>query len=885
MIDSASGTHDAKNKFCRLKDLKNEADVEQNFLVYLLDELGYTSEYRENKTEASALPIGKGKKQRKYIPDYICYTDKSHKKPVLLIDAKHPNENPEKGVEDAQLYASVLRRHLKKPKLDQFCMGTNGVLTVVKHYDESVTLHVVEFDNFVDGNPKFETLKAELGRDALAKAITGVGVPFEFRKPSIPDLIAIFEACHNLIWRREKCPPAEAFYEFAKILFVKLRKDRGLHKKLEKGPLLPEDVEVSIRWIESLESADPNPFNSVLFANLRNALEDEILAGTKKRMFDSRENIKLEPETIKEVIRLIEHHNLYSIDEDLNGRMFETFLTAVIRGRSLGQFFTPRTVVKFMVDVASLSVSSGEFPRVLDACCGTGGFLIEAMARLTDSILNNTSLSPSDLDRFLKKLRMEHLWGIEANETIARIARINMYLHQDGGSRIYKADSLDKELAQEPNATGERKRELDELKRALLSEGKRFDVVLTNPPFAMRYEKKKKDERRILEQYALARLGGKKGIASSLRSSVMFLERYYDLLVDGGLLLSLIDDSVLNTTTTAFVRRWIKERFYIRAIISLPKNTFVVAGSASKTSILVLEKKSQSGGQEQPSVFMAKSLSIGHTDSGKPEPGSNDLPGIFAEWKRFRENGTMPTREGCFVVRPENLLDRLDVQWYDPEYLELYQRLQSVPHFRLRDLKPLLRYGASIDADYKNDIPFLRIENLRRNDINLSDLQYVPSAVYLKQLGHIFLKEGDILIARSGTYVGLCAAVPTGFEGFVHGSYTIRLRLQDHSRLLPRFLAFYLNSRFGQMQFDRVKTGSLQFNINKEQIQDIVVPEIHIADQERIIGEFSEKLSQIKGTRQKIAVMEAEFADGLGAKIIKSARIKGPLQLRDFSGA
>ncbi len=429
---------------------------------------------------------------------------------------------------------------------------------------------------------------------------------------------------------------------------------------------------------------------------------------------------------------------------------------------------------------------------------------------------------------------------------------------------------------------GESSRDLDELRHAVLSNETKFDVVLTNPPFAMRYEAKKKDERRILYQYVLAQLG--KGIASSLRSSIMFLERYYDLLQDQGYLLTIIDDSVLNTSTTKLVRKLIKEHFYIRTIISLPKNCFVVAGSSSKTSTLVLEKKAKPS-LEQPAVFMAKSKSVGHTNSGKPELENNDLPAILTEWIRFRDHGTVSTRDGCFIVQPEKLADRLDVQWYDPDYLELYQRFESVSHFNLGDLKPRLRYGASIDADYKSDIPFIRIENLRRNDIDLSDLQSVPSALYLKQVQALYLKEGDILIARSGTYVGLCAAVGSGMDSFIYGSYIIRLRLRNYSKVTPKFLALYLNSRFGQMQFDRLKTGSLQFNINKEQIQDIVVPEISLPEQDKIVKDFTQQLSNIKDAKQSVGVMENSFSDSLGSKITASAGIKRQLRLRDFLGA
>jgi type I restriction enzyme M protein len=874
----------ARSKFCSLSTLHNESDVEQSFLRPLIEELGYSADYTETKATIAAKNVGKGTKPRPYRPDFVCYADKGHRKPVLVIDAKHPTVAAEQGLGDAQLYATILRRGLTTRKPDQYCIGSNGTTTIVRFFDSDVDAFRLDFSDFVEGNPKFAALRAALGRSALAAtaARTSPAAHFAFDKPPIPTLLAIFEACHNLIWRREKCPPAEAFYEFAKILFVKLRKDRDLAKKAAHGPLSPSDVEVSVSWIESLESANPNPFNSVHFQHLRDTLEAEIAAGTKKRMFDPGEDIKLKPSTIKEVVRLLEHLNLHSIDEDLNGRMFETFLTAVIRGRSLGQYFTPRTVVKFMVDVARLTIAAKRVPRILDACCGTGGFLIEALARLTDTVTNNPSLSNAERSKLIHEIRMERLWGIEANETIARVARINMYLHQDGGSRIYRADALDKEFQVEPNVVGEAQRDFDELRTALGTNGTLFDVVLSNPPFAMRYESKKADERRLLREYVLARRDKGKLVAS-LRSSVMFVERYYDLLRDKGILLTIIDDSVLNTTTAAFVRSWIRSHFFIRAIISLPKNCFVVAGSASKTSILVLEKKATAS-EDQPSVFMAKSLNVGHTDTGKPELSKSDLPAILMEWTRFRDSGTLPTRPGSFVVRPENLAERLDVQWYDPEYLELYKRLEAVPHFKLRDLKPLLKYGASIDADYTSDVPFLRIENLRRNDIDVSDLQFVPSTLYAKQLKSLYLHEGDILIARSGTYVGLCAAVGSGLEKYVYGSYMIRLRLRDHKRVVPQFLALYLNSRVGQMQFDRVKTGSLQFNINQQQIQDIIVPEIPVPEQEAIVADFFTRLRKIKSARQGISLLEADFADGLGAKITASAGIKGKLSLRDFSG-
>jgi len=131
------------NKYCSLTTLKNESDVEQFFVLPLLIDLGYSSDYLETKVNIQKEMIGKGKKRKQYFPDYLAYSLKGKQKPVLIIDAKHPDEAAEDGVEDSQLYASVIRRHMSPPKPDQYCIGVNGHKLLVKHYDNDETLHGV----------------------------------------------------------------------------------------------------------------------------------------------------------------------------------------------------------------------------------------------------------------------------------------------------------------------------------------------------------------------------------------------------------------------------------------------------------------------------------------------------------------------------------------------------------------------------------------------------------------------------------------------------------------------------------------------------------------------------------------------------------------------
>ena len=115
------------NKYCALNTLKNESDVEQFFVLPLLADLGYGPDYLDTKATLQQVGIGKGKKKRLYYPDYLAYARRGKEKPVLVVDAKHPSESAEEGVQDAQLYTSVIRRRMTSPKPEQYCIGVNGV--------------------------------------------------------------------------------------------------------------------------------------------------------------------------------------------------------------------------------------------------------------------------------------------------------------------------------------------------------------------------------------------------------------------------------------------------------------------------------------------------------------------------------------------------------------------------------------------------------------------------------------------------------------------------------------------------------------------------------------------------------------------------------------
>lgn len=623
-----------KNKFCDKSALRNESDVEQFFVVRLLKDLGYNDVNILTKHAIQAYVIGKMQRRQSHVPDYQVRVGKT---PVVIVEAKHPGEPIDRYITEAQDYAAVVNRGFIGKNPIQYVLATNGIKTKLARVDENKTLLDLNFEDFVDGNEKYKKLQESVSYEASKKALTITKEEvFEFRTPDLAELKGVFKQAHDLIRRKQKIGPKKAFYEFTKLLFVKMNEDKNIQEKFdEKKSVSIDDFSFSLYKIEKTNEQWIND----LFRRYRDDLEAMVAKGKKKRIFQKDEEIKLSPSTIKAIVEMIESFNLRSVEDDINGKVFETFLEAAVRGKELGQFFTPRSVVKFMVRMTELRISrnkeNGDYEpeSVLDGSCGTGGFLIFALSDLFSKIPE----SHSNKEALKKNIREDSLFGIDASEDdIVPITRMNMYLHGDGGSHIFLADPLDKKLLIEKGLERERQDEMKELKELL--EKKKFDVVITNPPFSMKYE-----ERRILEQYEIASLSG--SLASSLKSNLMFLERYHDLLKPGGKLLTVIDESVLNTEgqgkSMQKFRGWLRSKFILRAIVSLPHNTFVNADAGVKTSVLSMTKR-VSDDEEQPPVFMAMSQDVGHNDAGRITSEWGDLGAILESYEKF-QNGDYST--------------------------------------------------------------------------------------------------------------------------------------------------------------------------------------------------------------------------------------------------
>ena len=790
-----------RNLFCQRSDIDSEADVESLFIDRLLEKLRYPDNRVKRKDSLEKIKVARGSKKESYTPDYVLLDRR--RRPVVVIDAKSPNEKPGDYHYQVSGYALGLNRRYLDENPVRYILVTNGLLLILWLWDSDMPVLRMSFKDFEEDNAKFVQLRSLLSYGALDIVRVTEDV-FTFERPNLNELKRVFNDCHVIIRNKEAYGPTDAFYEFAKLMFVKLREDRRIADMIAVGRTPTEqDFNLSVAWIQDQteRGVSDNPVGELLFRRIRDDLESQIKLGDKKRIFDKNELLHLRADTVIQVVERLQHFDLHGIDEDLNGRMFETFLNATVRGKELGQFFTPRSVVKLMSYAADLRVDGKRLPVVLDGCCGSGGFLIEAMAAMVHAIDARADLAKREKTNLKKQLYKEHLFGIDKAEKIARIARLNMYLHGDGGSTIYATDTLDKKLQPPKGLSDELSRYVKELIGHLITDGLRFDVVLTNPPFSMSYKKGNEDEERILEQYDIAVTAQGK-VSANEKSNVLFLERYCDLLADGGELLTVIDNTVLNGKDSQRYRDYILKNFIIKQIIALPFNTFFQAQANVQTSAIHLKKRVE--GDEQAHVFMAILNNIGHDDHQRYTPERDNVPRlmeVFALWRRtgniehvFEDNTVKSENLACpfqvFVVPPEELnTARLDAFYYAPDLHNT--RAAMTKRAEEGHIAILKATDFAIIPTLKGD----EVKRCRGNVFRYFEIGDVtPEGAITKYTVDTFenlptrarlrVRTNDVIFAKNNSSRGTALIIPPEFDGHLVTTGFIGVRPKDNEEAL-----------------------------------------------------------------------------------------------------
>ena len=617
--------------------MKPEEEVRQKYICRLADSYGYSLDQMDQEIQVSNSQRGQGA-ARADIVVWRSKEDKESKKyPLIVVECKAESVTIRKeDYYQGMNYASWAHA--------DFFVTTNlketRIFRIVKGQIPDKLDEIVDIPNALKANNQKEI-------DKLLKQ-TKAFTRDEFSK--------LLFKCHNIIRNNDKLSPEAAFDEISKILFIKIRYERSNSDSqifsADRFTALKKSRE---EYNKEMNIKDEKPFYQHLFDLTKQEFVHD-------HLFDDNAKIEIRENSFEQIVKELEVYNLSTTSDDVKGIAFEKFLGKTFRGE-LGQFFTPRTIVDFMVSV--LDPQEGEL--VCDPCCGSGGFLIKAFEYVREKIEKDIEQQKEDIkaqfygDEYdkmsdkkkqeveaevsqtfsylneelninnekgrLRSLSFDCIFGTDANPRMARTAKMNMIMHGDGHGGVHHHDGL-------LNVNG-------------IFEN-RFDVILTNPPFGARVEKDLKiseadkftDEAKIEEykelygkeeyERALSQVNDNVGksllslykIDSSL-TEVLFIERCLNLLKPGGRMGIVLPEGVLNNTNLQKARDFVEGKAKILLIVSIPQDVFIASGATVKPSLLFFKKFTEEEAFEYSQILHQAQMNV----SSKYENEVNELEG------------------------------------------------------------------------------------------------------------------------------------------------------------------------------------------------------------------------------------------------------------------
>jgi len=506
----------------------------------------------------------------KKMPDYSLFCDGN---PIAVMEAKKPNIPIREALEQGVDYAERIGV--------DYVFACNGPTFKSLHRPTELPLlinHVEVSEILTQG-----TLK-DFAKRKTHELVTVPERVIRSRK----ELIDIFETLNDTLRSSGIRAGIDRFSEFANLLFIKLLSER--------------DSKI-ICWSDLLEKSDdelPNFLNKYVVDRLRDEYHGEVISETQ-----------IDGSALKKIVQELNPLHLSDVNEDIKGVAFEHFLhrTTSIQN-DLGEYFTPRQVVGFMVRL--LNPQFGK--TVFDPFCGTGGFLIQSFRHLEQQAKMT--------ERNCHQLHHNSLFGREITKN-ARIAKMNMILFGDGHSGVEQGDSLK------------------------IDQRTKYNYVLSNIPFSLKLKKE------IVNSVD----------ARAKDADEACILKCFNSLEERGAMAVVVPDGLFVNKSHSRLWQYLYKECRVRVIASLPRGTFTPYTEAA-TRIVYLTDKGTKGTKwfyevtlkerdagDANAISMEEFLFF-YTPSDTPPP-SNLPTGVRVKSLQIQHRGTILPVEQLWNVRPD----------------------------------------------------------------------------------------------------------------------------------------------------------------------------------------------------------------------------------------
>jgi len=612
------------------------ADPEEKVRAEFWAELIFKYEYRPERIR---FEVKVPRRTPNDLADLVIYEDKDDelKSPYFVFECKRAD------VSDAEFIQSIEQACGNRANLAaKFCGSVAGMTRRFLRFDDPQKYPPGERDKNV-----LADIPIRYGKPPAWRFYKG-GFRIERGErinatdlPAIPreELRAAIRKCHQTLWEGGRRSPITAFGEFCKLIFVKHRDEKNPER--EDGQ--PYAFQRGDETVDSLAK------------RIYQLYEDE--KALDPTVFEGR--IAIDPPVLAQVVEHLEGISLDRTELDTKGVAFEEFMGGFFKG-DFGQYFTPRELIGFAVEI----LNPERKQLVLDPACGSGGFLLyaldhvrrEAGRKYPGEQGGNGKLESARHRQFWHDFAEKNLFGIEINEELARVAKMNMIIHDDGHTNIVGHDALDffqRPIDSEGNPKGENRPYLYDKNKTLRAE--KFDLILTNPPFGSVVKRTEKGDG-YLEQFDLrnylsknttdtepdestkSEADAKRGTKAvkeraSIKTEILFLERVHSFLKPGtGRTAIVLPDGILTNSSLQGVREWLLEHFQLLGVVSLPQFAFAHYDAGVKASIVFLRRLNNNEiVKDDTPIFMAIADNIGYDATGRKTfvvTVEKELPGV-----------------------------------------------------------------------------------------------------------------------------------------------------------------------------------------------------------------------------------------------------------------